>query len=151
MNLPAHIAGVSVWRYTKLRGGDVVGQQRATGREITMSLTNTAFILRAGGAALLICLGSAGIATAEIRINTSRYEDGTLTVAGSTEPNRIVTLDGRASLKSDPDGHFVFHEHYKPETCMSDIKSGPDIYSAVIAGCYGEFAIERQQPGWKNP
>jgi hypothetical protein len=33
---------------------------------------------------------------------------------------------------------------------MSDITSGDDIYSAVIAGCYGEFAIERQQPGWND-
>lgn len=101
-------------------------------------------------ATLSVCLGATGMAAAEIRINVSRYEDGTLTVAGSTAPNRAVTLDGRVSVKSDAEGHFVFQEHYKPETCMSDITSGDDVYSAVIAGCYGEFAIERLQPGWKD-
>jgi hypothetical protein len=142
-------------RALQARPFGVTSDARATssagkGREITMSISKAASILSVACAAFLVVLGSAGIAAAEIRINTSRYEDGTLTVAGSTEPNRTVTLDGRASMKSDADGHFVFEEHYKPETCMSDITSGPDIYSAVIAGCYGEFAIERQQPGWKD-
>lgn len=112
------------------------------------------FTVRVTGAVLAVVLtaapGFSSPAKAEIRVSVSRYEDGTLTVAGRTEPNRTVTLDGRASVKSDGDGHFVFNEHYKPETCMSDITSGDDIYSAVIAGCYGEFAIERQQPGWKD-
>jgi hypothetical protein len=117
---------------------------------ISISSTRAASVLRATCVALAACLCFSSIAAAEIRISVSRYEDGTLTVAGSTEPNRAVTLDGRVSKKSDADGHFVFEEHYKPDTCMSDITSGSDIYSAVIAGCYGEFAIERRQPGWND-
>jgi hypothetical protein len=108
------------------------------------------FGTRVAGVVLAAALGYSSLAHAEIRVSVSRYEDGTLTVAGQTAPNRTVTLDGRASVKSDGGGHFVFQEHYKPETCMSDITSGDDIYSAVIAGCYGEFAIERQQPGWND-
>ena len=110
-----------------------------------MSLT-----VRVTCAALAAWLAGATFAAAEIRVTVSRYENGTLTVQGTTEPDRAVVLDGRARTTSGPDGHFTFNEHYKPDTCMSDIKSGTDVYSAVIAGCYGEFAIERKQPGWKD-
>jgi hypothetical protein len=89
-------------------------------------------------AVLLLLAG--GSAQAEIRINESRYVDGTLTIAGETSPHRVVTLDGKYKTKSDGGGHFKFTEHYKPFTCMSDIRSGEDVYSAVIAGCLNSDA-----------
>jgi hypothetical protein len=70
----------------------------------------------------------------EIRINESRYLDSTLTISGETSPHRMVTLDGKYKPKSDGSGHFKFIEHYKPFTCMSDIRSGEDVYSPVIIG-----------------
>jgi len=85
-------------------------------------------------AALLLFAGI-GPAAANIRINTSRYENGTLIIAGQTEPHKIVTLDGKYKTKSDIDGDFKFAVHEKPFTCMSNIRSGASIYSAVIAGC----------------
>ena len=84
-------------------------------------------------AVLLLLAG--GSAQAEIRIQESRYADGTLTISGETSPHRMVTLEGKYKTKSDGGGHFKFIEHYKPFTCMSDIRSGEDIYSPVIAGC----------------
>lgn len=83
----------------------------------------------------VLLLLACGSAQAEIRINESRYVDGTLTISGETSPHRIVTLDGKYKTKSDGGGHFKFIEHYKPFTCMPDIRSGQDVYSPVIAGC----------------
>jgi hypothetical protein len=85
--------------------------------------------------AALLILTSIGTANADIRINQSRYLDGQLLVTGSTTPGRTVTLDDRYKTKSDAEGHFRFSVKYKPPTCMSDIRAGKDIYSAVIAGC----------------
>jgi hypothetical protein len=85
--------------------------------------------------AALLLLAGIGPAAANIRINTSRYENGTLTIAGQTEPHKTVTLDGKYKTKSDVDGDFKFAVHEKPFTCMSNIRSGSSIYSAVIAGC----------------
>ncbi|HET9715995.1 MAG TPA: hypothetical protein VFP60_07395 [Pseudolabrys sp.] len=85
-------------------------------------------------AILLILVGRSAV-QAEIRIDESRYVDGTLIISGQTAPNRTVTLDGKYKTKSDGGGHFKFTEHYKPFTCMSDIRSGEDVYSPVIAGC----------------
>jgi hypothetical protein len=85
--------------------------------------------------AALLLLAGVGTAAANIRIETSRYVNGTLTIAGQTEPNKAVVLDGKYKTKSDADGDFRFTEHYKPFTCMSDIRSGSSTYSAVIAGC----------------
>jgi hypothetical protein len=85
--------------------------------------------------ALLLLLTGASAAAADIRINESRYENGKLIIAGETEPDRTVTLDDKYKTKSDADGDFKFTEHYKPFTCMSDIRSGSYDYSAVISGC----------------
>jgi hypothetical protein len=87
--------------------------------------------------AALILLSGLTAAVADIRINTSRYENGKLLVSGNTAPGRAVTLDGKYKTKADGEGHFTFSVKYKPPTCMSDIKAGDDIYSAVIAGCFG--------------
>lgn len=86
-------------------------------------------------ALLLLCGVSA--ATADIRIDESRYENGKTIVSGETGPGRTVTLDGKYKTRSDAEGHFRFAVKYKPSICMSDIKAGEDVYSAVIAGCYG--------------
>ena len=87
--------------------------------------------------AALILLSGIGTAAADIRINVSRYVDGTLIIKGDTEPGRTVVLDRKYKTKSDGEGHFVFSvKKYKPSDCMSDIKAGPDVYSAVIAGCF---------------
>jgi hypothetical protein len=85
--------------------------------------------------AALFLLAGIGTAAAEIRINVSRYADGKLIVSGETAPGRTVTLDGKYKTESDGGGFFTFKLDYKPSTCMSDIRSGTDIYSAVIAGC----------------
>ncbi len=85
-------------------------------------------------AALLLLAGLAP-AAASIRIDQSHYRNGTLTIIGRTDPDQTVTLDGKYKTKSDADGDFTFNEHEKPFTCMSDIRSGSSIYSAVIAGC----------------
>lgn len=85
--------------------------------------------------AALIFFAAAGTAAADIRIDQSRYANGKLTIVGETSPDAIVTLDDKYKTKSDAGGHFTFTEHYKPFTCMSDIRSGSNIYSAVIAGC----------------
>jgi hypothetical protein len=58
-------------------------------------------------------------------------------VSGDTAPGRAVTLDGKDKTKADGEGHFEFDVKYKPPTCMSDIRAGDDVYSAVIAGCFG--------------
>lgn len=88
-------------------------------------------------AALILLLGI-GTACADIRINESRYVNGKLIVTGQTAPDRTVTLDKKYKTKSDGDGDFKFTvDKYKPADCMSDIRSGADVYSAVIAGCFG--------------
>jgi hypothetical protein len=84
-------------------------------------------------AALLLLFGIS--AAAEIRVNESRYENGRLIISGDTQPDRTVTLDDKYTTKSDGSGHFQFNIGYKPQTCMSDLRTGDDIYSAVIAGC----------------
>jgi hypothetical protein len=85
--------------------------------------------------AALVLIGGLRAAAADIRIDESRYESGQLIVAGQTAPGKTVTLDDRYKTKSNGEGHFTFKLKYKPATCMSDIRSGDDIYSAVIAGC----------------
>ena len=85
--------------------------------------------------AALLVLAGVGTASADIRINRSRYLDGQLLITGSTTPGRTVTLDDKYKTKSDAEGHFRFSVKYKPPTCMGDIRAGKDIYSAVIAGC----------------
>ena len=85
--------------------------------------------------AALLLIAGVGTAAANIRINQSYYRHGTLTIAGQTEPDKTVVLDGKYKAKSDADGDFAFTEHYKPDTCMSDIRSGDSEYAAVIAGC----------------
>jgi hypothetical protein len=85
--------------------------------------------------AALILLAGVSTAAADIRIDQSRYEDGKLMIAGVTTPDSTVTLDHKYKTKSDADGDFKFTEHYKPFTCMSDIRAGASTYSAVIAGC----------------
>jgi hypothetical protein len=92
-------------------------------------------------AAALILFAGVSAASADIRIDHSRYADGRLYVSGNTAPNRTVTLDRKFTTKSDAEGHFKFSvKNYKPPICMSDIRSGGDVYSAVIAGCFGAAA-----------
>jgi hypothetical protein len=95
--------------------------------------------------ALALAAALAAPARADIRINISRFENGHLRIEGHTEPNAKVTLDGKYTTTSNSGGYFTFTESYKPSDCMSDIRSGEDVYSAVIAGCFGEFAIEHKQ------
>ena len=87
--------------------------------------------------AALILLAGICTAAADIRIEVSRYAGGKLIVQGTTRANRAVTLDKKYKTKSDSEGDFSFAiENYKPNDCMSDIRSGADVYSAVIAGCF---------------
>jgi hypothetical protein len=87
-----------------------------------------------------------GAARAEIRITVSRFENNQIDIQGQTAPNRSVTIDGKFKTQSDGGGYFEFKRSgYKPSDCMSDITSGDDVYSAVIAGCFGEFSIEHEQ------
>jgi len=85
--------------------------------------------------AALILLAGVSTAAADIRIDQSRYQDGKLTIAGITKPDSTVTLDNKYKTKSDTEGNFKFTEHYKPFTCMSNLRDGTATYSAVIAGC----------------
>jgi hypothetical protein len=85
--------------------------------------------------AALILLAGLRVAAADIRIDESRFEAGQLVVAGQTAPRSTVILDDRYKTKSDGEGHFTFKLKYKPATCMSDIRAGDNVYSAVIAGC----------------
>jgi hypothetical protein len=87
--------------------------------------------------AALILLCGASAASADIRVDESRYESGKTIVTGETGPDRTLTLDGKYKTKSDGRGHFEFDVKYKPSDCMTDIKAGQDVYSAVIAGCFG--------------
>src|SRR5689334_16696629 len=97
--------------------------------------------------ALLVLTASADITFAEIRIAVSRFENNKIEIQGVTAPNRIVTIDGQFKVQSDGGGYFDFKQlNYKPADCMSDITSGADVYSAVIAGCFGELSIERETP-----
>jgi hypothetical protein len=77
----------------------------------------------------------AGPASALIRITDSRYESGTLIVAGQVKPNMKVTLDRKFSTSADSSGRFEFRVKHKPVSCMSDIATGEDTYSAVITNC----------------
>ena len=102
---------------------------------------------RSSATAALALAGLAAFATAaraDIRINVSRFVNGHLRIEGKTEPNAKVTLDGKYTTTSDGGGYFTFTESYKPDDCMSDISSGGNVYSAVIAGCFGELAIENE-------
>jgi hypothetical protein len=112
-----------------------------------MKRERAAFLLRVETHMRLLCaalllFAGIGPAAANIRINTSRYENGTLIIAGQTEPHKIVTLDGKYKTKSDIDGDFKFAVHEKPFTCMSNIRSGASIYSA------GQF--QRPSPASKE-
>jgi len=102
--------------------------------------------------ALLIALAGAGAAQAEIRISISRFENNQIEIEGQTAPNRTVTIDGKFNVKADGGGYFDFkHMNYKPDNCVSDITSDDDVYSAVIAGCFGEFKIEHEKPKTPAP
>jgi hypothetical protein len=96
--------------------------------------------------AALLLLAGVGTATADIRINESRYASGKVIISGETEPLQTVTLDGKYKTKSDGGGHFKFSVKYKPDTCMSDIRSGSDVYSAVIAGCLDAGDVDGPLP-----
>jgi hypothetical protein len=94
----------------------------------------------------LLALTAATAARAEIRITISRFDNGQIEIEGQTAPNSTVTIDGKFKVETDGGGHFDFkHTGYKPPDCMSDITDGDDIYSAVIAGCFGEFKIEHEK------
>lgn len=102
--------------------------------------------------ALLACAAAATAARAEIRITVSRFEHNQIEIEGQTAPNRTVTIDGKFKVQSDGGGYFDFKRAgYKPPDCMSDITSGSDVYSAVIAGCFGEFKIEHERPKTPEP
>jgi hypothetical protein len=96
--------------------------------------------------AALILFYGAGAALADIRIDESRYLDGKTVIAGETAPDLTVTLDGKYKTKSNDSGNFKFSVKYKPTTCMSDLKAGDDIYSAVITGCFGTGASNITTP-----
>jgi hypothetical protein len=85
--------------------------------------------------AVLLLFAGSGTASADIRVDQSRYLDGKLLVTGSTMPGRTVTLDGKYETEADREGHFRFNVNYRPSTCMTEIRAGKDFYSAVVAGC----------------
>jgi|GEM_PF-5125053 hypothetical protein len=91
--------------------------------------------MRARISALLLLAAIAGAARAEIRIDESRFVGGRLVIRGETAPHRTVTLDDKFTTTSNADGTFSFSVDEKPFTCMSEIRAGDDVYSAVIAGC----------------
>jgi hypothetical protein len=96
--------------------------------------------------ALLALASTAVAARADIRITISRFENNQIEIEGQTAPNSTVTIDGKFKIQSDSGGYFDFKRAgYKPSDCMSDITSGDDIYSAVIAGCFGELGIEHEK------
>ena len=97
-------------------------------------------------AAALVFLAIATAARADIRINESRFVDGNVIISGETTPDQTVTLDGKFTTKSDGGGYFKFSAHEKPFTCMSDIRSGNDIYSAVISGCLDPGDVDAPLP-----
>jgi hypothetical protein len=102
--------------------------------------------------ALLALISIAATARADIRVTISRFENNQIEIEGQTAPNRTVTIDGKFKIESDGGGYFDFKRSgYKPSDCMSDITSGSDIYSAVIAGCFGEFVIEHEKPNTPAP
>lgn len=96
--------------------------------------------------AALILIAGLRAAAAEIRIDESRYERGIETVTGLTGPHLTVTLDGKFETQSDAGGRFTFSVKEKPPTCMSDIRAGDDVYSAVIAGCLDPGDTEMPLP-----
>lgn len=99
--------------------------------------------------AALILVAGIGTAAASIRIDQSHYRNGTLTIVGRTDPDKIVILDGKHKTKSDANGDFTFTEHYKPNTCMSDIRSGGSDYGAVISGCF-DGDVSHNAPSLNN-
>lgn len=86
--------------------------------------------------AFAVLLLTAHAAAAEIRIRESRFADGRLIVRGQTAPDREVTLQGRFSTTADKQGRFSFSVPYDPVDCFAELRSGPDRYYAVIAGCF---------------
>jgi hypothetical protein len=93
-----------------------------------------------------ITAATATAARADIRITISRFENNQFEIEGQSAPNSTVTIDGKFKVKTDGGGYFDFkHTGYKPPDCMSDITDGNDIYSAVIAGCFGELGIEHEK------
>jgi hypothetical protein len=101
--------------------------------------------------AALLLLAGVSAAAADIRINQSRYQNGKLIISGETTPESTVTLDNKYKIKSDASGFFKFTEHYKPFTCMSDIRSGGYDYSAVIAGCLDSDSGGQAAPAQPMP
>lgn len=97
-------------------------------------------------ASIFLLLAGLGVARADIRIEESRYADGKLIVAGVTAPGRAVTLDGKFETHSDRVGNFVFQVEHKPASCMSDIRAGEEVYSAVIAGCLDSGDVDGPLP-----
>lgn len=97
-------------------------------------------------AAAFVLIAATGAARADIRINESRFVDGNVIISGETEPHRTVTLDNKFTTTSDGGGYFNFTAHEKPFTCMSDIRSGSDIYSAVISGCLDPGDVDAPLP-----
>lgn len=87
-------------------------------------------------ASLIILLYGISTAFADIRIDESRYQNGHTIITGETDPDLTVTVDNKYKTKSNGSGYFKFSIKYKPSTCMSDIKAGDNVYSAVISGCF---------------
>jgi hypothetical protein len=104
-------------------------------------MTKSIFLLAA-----LLGLAAGTAAHADIRITTSRFENNQIEIEGHSAPNSTVTIDGKFKVTTDGGGYFDFKQAgYKPPDCMSDITDGDDIYSAVIAGCFGELKIEHEK------
>jgi hypothetical protein len=100
-------------------------------------------------AAALVLFAGIGVARADIRIDESRYVDGKLIISGETAPNRVVTLDDKYTTKSDGGGYFTFTEHYKPFSCMSDVRDGDDVHFAAIVGCLDTGDVNATLPANK--
>ena len=98
-------------------------------------------------AAALVLFAGIGAAQANIRVDELRYTDGKLIISGETAPDPVVTLDDKYTTKSDR--HFTFTEHYKPYSCMSDVRDGDDVYFAAIVGCPGTGDINATLPADK--
>lgn len=96
--------------------------------------------------ATLLLIAGVNAAAADIRINESRYVDGQVIVTGQTAPLHAVSLDNKYKTRSDGDGLFKFVVKYKPPTCMSDIRAGGEVYSAVISGCLDPGDVDGPLP-----
>ena len=75
-------------------------------------------------------------ASAQLRLDEARIENGRLVVRGSTQrPHQRVTLDRRFTRQSNSRGMFEFRVRHTPFLCRVTVRAAGEQESAKVDNC----------------